>query len=101
MFCKQEEVQDFVATHSPSYVEQWIHNWQPYFCKGIDQATAQATMNTKLLMSNFQRKTSTAGALLPQGYHIIHDRRDNSHPVDSTQSTMHQWLKTWKSNSSK
>eukprot|EP00957_Ditylum_brightwellii_P022582 1703363-Ditylum_brightwellii.AAC.1 len=65
-------------------------HWQLYFCKGVDRATAQAIMNTKLLTSYFRRRTSTAHANLPQGYNTIHDGWDNDRPVNSTQRTMQQ-----------
>eukprot|EP00957_Ditylum_brightwellii_P194377 14803590-Ditylum_brightwellii.AAC.1 len=101
MFNTQEEVTDFVATHSPSYVKQWLKIWQPYFRKGVDRATAQATTNTKFLTSYSKHIMSTARVHLPRGHYTIHDGMDNDRPIDGIQSTMHWWLKQLQPNSNK
>ena len=101
MFSTKQEVQDFVNSHSPGYVEQWLHIWQPYFCKGVNKATRLSTTNTRLLMSYFQHRMSTSQAHLPRGYHSVHDGRDNDRPIDSIQSTIHRWIETVKTSSNR
>ena len=71
MFSTKQEIQDFVNSHSPGYAKQWLHIWQPYFCKGVNKATRLATTNTHLLTSYFQWQTSMSQAHLPRGYYTI------------------------------
>eukprot|EP00957_Ditylum_brightwellii_P155629 11846605-Ditylum_brightwellii.AAC.1 len=66
MFNSMDEVNTFVATHSPDYVKQWLKLWQPYFRKGVDKATTLATTKTKLLTSYFKHKMSSSRVHLPR-----------------------------------
>eukprot|EP00957_Ditylum_brightwellii_P125198 9544335-Ditylum_brightwellii.AAC.1 len=67
--------------------------WQPYFRKGVNKATTQATTKTRLLTGYFQCKTSALTAHLPRGHQTIDTGMDNDRPIGGLQSTMYQWLK--------
>ena len=88
MFNNQEEVNTFVATHSPGYVEQWFKMWQLCFRKGDDKTTTLGTTKTKLSTSYFKCKTSTIKVHHPRRHQTIYNAMDNDRPIDGIQGTM-------------